>query len=234
MPRGYGYYRRPISRRTLFRLLMLLLVAATVVLCVTAGVQMKRMLTQLATSRVTNTVNRIVTQAVNESIGSGEIKYEDLISFEKDNDGKITAVRSNMPEFNRLQSQILNLILQRISEVNTNDLSIPLGTLTGNSLLAGRGPLITIRMQSVGSSTAYLENKFTSAGINQTKHQILLDVDVYVAILLPGFRTATKVSNVFTVAETVIVGSVPDSYTYFNSDTQSIEDDAKDYIINGN
>lgn len=234
MPRGYGYYRRPISRRALARVLLVLLLAAMVVLCVTVGIQMKRMLTQLAISRVTNTVTRVVNEAVNEAIDSGEIQYENLISFEKDNDGKITAVKSNMPEFNRLQSKILDLILQRISEVNTNDLSIPLGTLTNNSLLAGRGPLVTIRMQSVGSSTAYLENRFTSAGINQTKHQILLDVDVYVAILLPGFRTTTKVSNVFTVAETVIVGSVPNSYTYFSSSSQSVEDDARDYVINGN
>lgn len=88
-------------------------------------------------------------------------------------------------------------------------------------------------MQSVGSSTAYLENQFVSAGINQTKHQILLDVDVSVAILLPGFNTATQVSNSFTVAETVIVGTVPGTYTYFSNSSDQA-DDARDYIINGN
>jgi hypothetical protein len=100
-------------------------------------------------------------------------------------------------------------------------------------LLAGRGPLITVKMQSVGSSTARLVNRFTSAGINQTKHQILLNVDVYVSILLPGFTTATKVSNSFTVAETVIVGSVPDSYTYFDSD-DPLSEDAEQFTLNGN
>ncbi|MCI2058843.1 MAG: sporulation protein YunB, partial [Oscillibacter sp.] len=165
----------------------------------------------------------------------GEFQYEKLISFEKDNNGMITAVKSNMPEFNRLQSTILNQILERVSEVSTRDLSIPVGSLTGSNLLAGRGPLITVRMQSVGTSTACLRNAFTSAGINQTKHQILLDVDVYVSILLPGFTAATKVSNSFTVAETVIVGSVPDSYTYFDSGSQkSLAEDAKDFILNGN
>lgn len=196
-----------------------------------AGMQMKHLLTQLATTRVTNMVNRIVTQAVNETIDSGEIKYDDLISFEKDNDGKITAVKSNMPEFNRLQSKILNVVLERISEVSTKDLSIPVGSLTGVNLLAGRGPMVTVRMQSVGSSTAHLTNQFVSAGINQTKHQILLEVDVSVAILLPGFRTATQVSNAFTVAETVIVGTVPETYTYFNS-SEELAEDAKEYILN--
>ena len=70
-------------------------------------------------------------------------------------------------------------------------------------------------MESVGSSEANFHNAFTSAGINQTKHQIILTVDVSVSVLLPGFRTATKVSNSFIVAETVIVGTVPDTYTYF-------------------
>ena len=136
-----------------------------------------------------------------------------------------------MPEFNRLQSKILNVILERISEVSTRDLSIPLGSLTGASLLAGRGPLVSVRMQSVGSSTAHLENRFVSAGINQTKHQIFLDVDVSVAILLPGFSTATQVSNAFTVAETVIVGTVPETYTYFSS-AEPLEQDAKEYVLN--
>lgn len=222
-----------MTRRAVLRIIMALLLLGLAAMTVVAGIQMKQMLTQLAVTRVTNTVNRVVTQAVNETIDNGEIKYDDLISFEKDNEGKITAVKTNMPEFNRLQSKILNMVLERISEVSTKDLSIPVGNLTGINLLAGRGPLVTVRMQSVGSSTAYLENQFVSAGINQTKHQILLDVDVSVAILLPGFNTATQVSNSFTVAETVIVGTVPGTYTYFSNSSDQA-DDARDYIINGN
>lgn len=229
--RGYRYYRRPLTRRAAARLILTLALLALIGMLAVAGMQMKQLLTKLAVTRVTNTVNRIVTQAVNETIDSGEIRYDDLISFEKDNEGKITAVKSNMPEFNRLQSKILNVILERISEVSTRDLSIPLGSLTGANLLAGRGPLVSVRMQSVGSSTAHLENRFVSAGINQTKHQIFLDVDVSVAILLPGFSTATQVSNAFTVAETVIVGTVPETYTYFSS-AEPLEQDAKEYVLN--
>lgn len=231
--RGYHYYRRPLTRRAVLRFLVVLLLLGMLALTAVAGFQMKHLLTQLATTRVTNTVNRVVSEAVNEAIDNGEIRYDELISFETDNEGKITAVKSNMPAFNRLQSNILKLILRRISDVSTRDLSIPVGSLTGSSLLAGRGPLVTVRMQSVGSSTAWLENQFTSAGINQTKHQILLNVDVYVSILLPGFRAATQVSNSFTVAETVIVGTVPGNYTYFSAGGDMTEN-AREYILNGN
>ena len=184
-----------------------------------------------ATARESNTLNGIETPAENETIYSGGVDYDQLISFEKDNEGKITAVKSNMAEFNRLQSAIIDEVLEKLSEVTTKELSVPVGTLLGSPFLAGRGPLIRVRMQSVGSSSAHFENAFTSAGINQTKHQIYLVVDVYVSILLPGFSTTTKFSNTYSVAETVIVGSVPDNYTYF-SNGEDMEQNAEDYIMN--
>ena len=195
-------------------------------------VRMRPLLESLATTRVSNTVNRIIFEAVNEAIQDGDISYVELISLEKDNEGKITAVHSNMAEFNRLQAQILDIILARIDQVSARELSIPIGTLTGFALLAGRGPRISVRMESVGSSSARFENQFQSAGINQTNHQIVLKVDVSVAILLPGFTTATTVSTAVTVAETVIVGSVPETYTYFSTIPDAYEEDLKDYILN--
>ena len=202
-------------------------------IAVAAAVQMRPLLASLATTKVSNTVTRIVSEAVYQAIEDGEIRYDGLVTFEKDETGQITAVRSNMAAFNHLQADILDTILTRIDQVSARELSIPVGTLTGFSLLAGRGPRISVRMESVGSSEANFHNEFVSAGINQTKHQIILTVDVSVSILLPGFTTATKVSNSFIVAETVIVGSVPDTYTYFATEPDTYLEDTKDYILNG-
>ncbi|WP_300415720.1 sporulation protein YunB [uncultured Oscillibacter sp.] len=229
---GFFYYRRRMTRRSLLGVLALSAMTAVLASVIFATTQMRPILVSLATTRVSNMVNRIVSEAVDEAIEEGNITYSDLITFEKDNEGRITAIYSNMAAFNRLQSNILDIILARIDQVSTRDLSIPVGSLSGSVLLAGRGPRISVRMESVGSSSANFENEFTSAGINQTKHQIVLNIDVSVSILLPGFSTATTVSNAVTVAETVIVGSVPDTYTYFSPTPESYESDAKDYILN--
>ena len=229
---GFFYYRRRMDRRVLARLLLFVGMTLVLATAVYATAQLRPRLESMATTRVSNTVNRIVFEAVNEAIESGEITYDQLISFEKDNDGKITAVHSNMAACNRLQVEILDIILARIDQVSARELSIPVGSLTGSALLAGRGPRIKVRMESVGSSSARFENEFTSAGINQTNHRIVLHIDVSVAILLPGFTTATQVSNAVTVAETVIVGSVPDTYTYFSTTPSTYEEDVKDYILN--
>lgn len=229
---GFFYYRRRMSRRTILGVLAFSLMTLVLTLMIFATTQMRPILVSLATTRVSNMVNRIVSEAVDEAIEGGNIRYSDLITFEKDNNGQITAIYSNMAAFNRLQSNILDIILARIDQVSARELSIPVGSLTGSVLLAGRGPRISVRMESVGSSSANFENEFASAGINQTKHQIVLNIDVSVSILLPGFSTATTVSNAVTVAETVIVGAVPDTYTYFSSTPESYENDAKDYILN--
>lgn len=197
-----------------------------------AAARMKPLLERLATARVSNSVTQVVAEAVDEAVQGGAIQYQELVSFEKDREGRITALHSNMAAFNRLQSMILDTIMERIGEVSSRELSIPLGNLTGSALLAGRGPRIRVKMESMGSSTARFENEFLSAGINQTKHQIVLHIDVYVTILLPGMTTATKVSNAITVAETVIVGTVPQTYTNFAPDPASFQDEAKDYILN--
>ena len=230
---GFFYRRRRLDQRMLVRALALSVVVGVLTLVITAAVQMRPLLASLATTKVSNTVTRIVSEAVYQAIEDGEIRYDGLVTFEKDETGQITAVRSNMAAFNHLQADILDTILTRIDQVSARELSIPVGTLTGFSLLAGRGPRISVRMESVGSSEANFHNEFISAGINQTKHQIILTVDVSVSILLPGFTTATKVSNSFIVAETVIVGSVPDTYTYFATEPDTYLEDTKDYILNG-
>lgn len=190
--------------------------------------QMQPMIGRIAVSRVSNQVSRIMSAAVNDAVSEGEVAYDRLISFQTDSEGRVSAISSNMAEFNRLQTLIDDSILQRLAELSTSTLSIPVGTLSGVTLLSGRGPAVEVKMQSVGSSSSRFENEFTSAGINQTKHRVVLHVEVFISVLLPGFRTATEVSGDYVVAETVIVGSVPETYTYFHGS----EDEIGDSIIN--
>lgn len=224
-------YRLPMPPGQKAKLICFFLSVALLSLTIVGTNHLRSLLGNLAVTRVSNMVGRVVMEAVSDAVNSGEIQYNDLISLEKDTDGGIAALQSNMAEFNRLQSAITKDILDRLGQVSEMDLTIPLGTLTGSALLVGRGPSLSVRMQSLGSCSAHFENQFDQAGINQTTHRILLCVDVSMSILLPGFRTSTQVSNAFSVAETVIVGDVPGSYTYFDSGNP-IEQDAFDYSIN--
>ena len=226
----HRYYstRPPLTKRQKVKAFCFFLaLVITAVSLVFLG-HLKRVVSAMAETVVSNRVNGLVTSAVEDALQSGVFQYDRLVAFEKDGEGRITALQSNMAEFNRLQAAIIQDILQRLGEVSTSELTVPLGTLTGSALMAGRGPALSIRMQTVGSASARFTNAFSDAGINQTTHRILLEVNVSVNVLLPGFQTDTQVSNRFSVAETVIVGSVPDSYVYFHSSS----DVAEDYVLN--
>lgn len=223
--------RPPMEPRQKVKLFCFFFSCIFIALAVVATGHLRSILGNLAVTRVSNLVNRVVTEAVSEAVDSGDIRYNDLISLEKNESGGVAALVSNMAEFNRLQSAITGDILTRLEDMADIELDIPLGTLSGSAFLAGRGPSLSVRMQSTGSCSARFENQFSHAGINQTTHRILLCVDVSMSILLPGFRTGTKVSNAFSVAETVIVGEVPGTYTYFDSGNP-VEEDAYEYAIN--
>lgn len=224
--------RRPlIQPRQKVKFFCFFLACIFMVLMIVGTGHLRSILGSLAVTRVSNLVNRIVSEAVSDAVESGEIQYNDLISLEKNNNGGVAALVSNMAEFNRLQSSITQDILERLDEVADINLQIPVGTLSGSAFLAGRGPAFSVRMQSTGSCSARFDNEFSHAGINQTTHRILLCVDISMSILLPGFRTGTEVSNSFSVAETVIVGEVPGTYTYFDSGN-NVQEDAYEYAIN--
>ena len=224
-------YRPPLTGRQRAAFWIGAVSFITAVILLLAVVHLHTLMSELAVTRAKNTVGRIVTAAVCDAIDSGDIQYDQLITLRTNADGEITALQSNMAEFNRLQGAITQDILQRLSEVSQATLSIPVGTLTGMALLSGRGPRFSVKVEMTGSCTAHFANSFDHAGINQTTHSIILYVDVSMSIFLPGERTSAKVSNAYSVAETVIVGDVPDSYTYFDSG-EDIVDEAHEYAIN--
>ena len=230
--RCYFRFRAWRTNRYASRLLVLLCLAFLLLFSLKAVGKFRPMLREMAVSRASNTVTRMVSETVNEVIADENTRYSDLISYEKDTSGHITALHSNMAACNRLQSLILDTAAARVEQIPAKELSIPIGNLTGLSLLAGRGPCIHVRMESTGAPVAHFENEFCSAGINQTKHQVILYIDVFITVLLPGIAASAKVSNAVPVAETIIVGTVPQTYTYFSTDPAVCTDGRQDYMLN--
>ena len=135
-----------------------------------------------------------------------------MIYFEKDLDGRITALKTNMSEVNRLKTDILNLINDEILSLTTEDLGIPLGSLFLPEFFSGRGPIIPVQILSIRNSDASFSSSFSEAGINQTLQQMTMHVSVDVAVLVLGQTKSFTISSQVVVAETIIVGDVPDTY----------------------
>lgn len=166
----------------------------------------------LAQTQITNATSDLINDAIDHQIETGDIHYDRIVYFEKDLNGRITALKTNMSEVNRLKTSTLNLINDEILALDTSDIGIPLGSLFVAEIFSGKGPTIPVEIISIRNSDAYFTSNFTQAGINQTLHQLSMSVLVDVSVLVLGETASFTVTSEVVVAETIIVGDVPDTF----------------------
>ena len=200
-----------LFRRRLIRLLAFVLLLAVAVLLYFRN-RYNEPIQSLAQIQVQNVTSDLINDAIARQIDTGLIEYDRIVYFEKNLDGKITALKTNIGEVNRLKTATLNLINDEILSLDSSDLGVPLGSLFLPEFLSGRGPVIPVQIISIRNSDASFTSNFTQAGINQTLHQLNMSVGVDVAVLILGETASFTVTSQVVVAETVIVGDVPDTF----------------------
>lgn len=188
-------------------------VFAIILLLVLASISLflRDLSTKIAVSDAVDIVTKTVNDSINKVIGQGIYGFDYFVSLVKDDSGDITAITSDMAHINTLSTEILNSVISS-TENGTIEVNIPMGNLSGLNLLMGRGPNVPIDIIMLTSSRVDFRNDIVSSGINQAKYQLILEVTIDIDVLVPwGTESATTVTEVI-VADTVIVGKVPETY----------------------
>ncbi len=212
------------KRKSVARWLTLLSVFALAIGAVWYGVcVMRPAFCALAESRAKELAVFAIHEAIAEKFSQEE--YKDVIQLERDADSRVGAVRSDMARFSKLKSE-LNLEIQKsISSLDKSTLSVPLGSLTGSELFYGLGPDISFQVKPYGAVFCDLTTAFTEAGINQTMCDVAISVKAQLAVLMPTVQRKSVVETSVPVAQTVIVGDVPQSFTHVDREGKEFEDD---------
>ncbi|MDF2632709.1 MAG: yunB [Caproiciproducens sp.] len=172
----------------------------------------KSITTNQARIKSVDTINSVITDELNKNA----ISYNDLVSVERDNSGKVLAITTQIVKMNELKASIITNVQKKLGESGHTDVGVPLGTLLGNDFLHGYGPNVPLRLTLSGNVNADFKSSFESAGINQTRHQIYLNIHTSVYSFIPGFDTTTEVETNVPIAETIIVGEVPQMVANIN------------------
>lgn len=167
---------------------------------------------QLVITQAENTMSSLVNRIVNDQIAAGQIDYDRLVYLEKDAQGRVTALKTNIGEMNRMKTELLAAMDEGVENISVEEMGIPIGNFFLPELFSGKGFRLPVRILSVSTSDAAFENCFSEAGINQTLHQIRMNIVVNLSVLTPTGTVRTQVLTDVVVAETVIVGSVPSQY----------------------
>lgn len=209
----FSAYHMPMPRGQRFVLFIIIDILVFFMAFSIILAQLKPIMVKLATARVSEAVLYSINSLIDDEISKGTFDYSKLVTLEKDNDGNITALVTNMALVNLLQARLSKNLLSTIRSDTVTDLKIPIGNAVGGVIFSGRGPSFTAKVLSVASISTKFTNDFTSAGINQTRHKIMLEISVDLDIFVTGTKSVPHtVTDEVAVCETVIVGKVPNVY----------------------
>lgn len=189
------------------------LVAAGVMLCAVRVTEraLRPVLAAAARYQVRSQVTAAVEQWAARDLQERGVDYSDFVTITRNEAGEITALSADMARLNLLRAELSAHLLERLEDSQL-ELTVPVGSLLPLEPTWARGPELHLRALALGTASAEFESEFTSAGINQTRHRLWLELSVPVTVLLPGGGEELTVDSRLCVAETVIVGQVPQTW----------------------
>lgn len=201
--------RRRRSRR--FLLFALLLCAGLMLM----ERNFKPLVFSLAEARSASMASQVLYGALAEAIEDG-VSYADLMSVHMDDRGQVALLSANTVAMNRLADRAGQAALRRLGDMSSERVSVPLGAALGLTLLAGSGPGIPVSIVPIGSVSTEFATEFEACGINQTRHKVYLQLTASIRIVIPTGAKTTQVSANMLVAESIIVGSVPEGFVGYD------------------
>ena len=154
--------------------------------------------------------SKALSESVLDVIEKNDFSYDTLCRVSYDENGDITYIIYDTVLLNQLIS-LLELTATESLSGKGNTVSLPLGTLIGTEFLSGRGPDIPLQVSSLGFVRAEYRSDFSSAGVNQTRHRIIIMMTATVNVYVPFYAADFTVTRDFLIAETILVGEVPEA-----------------------
>lgn len=171
----------------------------------------------------------IINDSVLAELEREDVDYSALVNLTTNSEGEVISLESNVMNINRLKTGIASRIEREIEKLSAVSIEIPIGTLVGIEFLHGRGFNVGMSVQPLGYATTSIISEFTEAGINQTLHRIIIQIDAEVDAIIPGYSTKVPVSTEIVAAETVIIGRVPEAYTHVVTSSEDLVGTLEDY-----
>lgn len=170
-------------------------------------------------SSTTNTFINVSNKAMQTVLNNTVIDYNELALIEKNEENNVIAVKCDTVKLMKIKTILDDEIYKVVDKEPFIKFSVPIGTFIGNEYLVGRGPAIHFKFRYDCATKAEFKSEFSSAGINQTIHRIVLYLSTDISTVIPWYHASTTVDTSYIIAETIIVGEAPTSYSNINLDT---------------
>lgn len=152
-----------------------------------------------------------VNTAIINQIDKTSVNYDDLVNVHKNDAGEILSISYDSVHVNKLKSEITKKVLEETQKIPDTVIYVPIGNITQIDLLQNKGPKLKFIITPSSFVESDIESSFQNTGINQTNHQIFIIIRVTGSALMPNYSTSVTVESKICVAETIIIGKVPNN-----------------------
>ena len=174
--------------------------------------QAHEVIDQLTRATISNRLTVKMNAAFDELMASFDDEYSSYVHIERNSSGEITLITADMIKINKLMAQYSTIVQSHVSEIEEDDIAVPMLAFTGWPLVSTLGADIKLDIVAVGDAPCSYRSEFKGVGINQTLHSIYIDVSAKVEIILPIDNIEVECPSSALVCESVIVGRVPQFY----------------------
>lgn len=213
--------------RKKYRIVLALLVAVFLFAYSEAGI--RSVIQTISESRA----NVIGTEAMNEAVfglfEDESFAEQDLITVVYDQTQNVSAIEVDTLGADKVRAQVSEAVLNKLKNLEATPIKIPLGTLLGNRWLSGHGPKVTLKLQPGGYLKTSIVSTFDAVELNQTRHRLVLEMTADLYCMMPFYRSSVQIESDFLLAETIVVGKVPENYTKVITENEELLSRVNDY-----
>lgn len=217
IPTFSSYNLKPAKRMFVIAMIVLIIAYATALTIINS---INPSIERQARVIAKRTAEKYSSEACQETMK--DLKYEDLCTLDKDNDGNVTLMNMNVINVNKVSSEIAIKLQDKLNNAGDNIIKISMGSLTGNKILAGRGPKINVKLELMGNVQTSIKSEIKDVGINQSLHKIYLSITSEMSMISPYKDTDEEITTEVLLAESVIIGKIPQ--TFYDLDGLAPED----------
>lgn len=121
-------------------------------------------------------------------------------------------LQMNTTAANRIRSEILYAVETAMQSLPEQMYEIPFGSLTGNALLSGHGPVWQVAIRPEGYVEAEWAESSESLSINTTRYAAELWMEVTVNMILDGRTETLTVKDSIPMTDILLTGDIPSAY----------------------
>ena len=162
--------------------------------------------------QIHNIGTRILNQSVTQLLEDESVSPDQMVEIRYQDNQSISSISVNAEQVNLVRNKITDSVLGQLHDEGIESIQIPLGSLSNFWFFSAKGPMVNFDIYPIGYLKSSITSEFDDAGINQTRHRLVLHLSLDLMCVGLMHRETVTIDSEYIISETLIMGETPQQY----------------------